>query len=383
MAERLAIITHEYYPVLSGGTIFTEQLAKELAKLGWDIDLLTTYVGRGHPKVERQSGFEVHRFHTGRTSISDSTLLEHLSYFALGLPQMLELARRRRYTLLFPVFAIPSGLLALVISKALGIPSIVFVDAADTPGVESAMKTYVRYLGKIFDLVTNQSAAVTICEGLEDLALPRIHHSRAVAMPNGTVLPETTARPNTNGEALELLSIGRLVLRKGFQEIIQALGIVRRQRSDFHLRIVGYGRAEDEIRRVLDEQGITSNVSFLGRVEYQDLGKYYLSSDAYLFYGDREGSSLAMIEAASYGLPLIASDHPGNRSYVENGKSGFLVEHKNPEALARAVLELLAHRDALAAMGRRSREIAEMYSWAKVAARYDAYFRGVLRGSIA
>ena len=75
---------------------------------------------------------------------------------------------------------------------------------------------YVRHLGKVFDLVTNQSAAVTICEGLEDLALPRIHHSRAVAMPNGTVLPETTARPNTNGQALELLSIGRLVLRAGF-----------------------------------------------------------------------------------------------------------------------------------------------------------------------
>jgi glycosyltransferase involved in cell wall biosynthesis len=257
------------------------------------------------------------------------------------------------------------------------------VDAADTPGVESAMKTYVWYLGAIFDVVTNQSAAVTICEGLEDLAMPRIRHGRAVAMPNGTVLPDATARPNGNGEALQLLSIGRLVLRKGFQEIIQALGIVRRERSDFHLRIVGYGRAEDEIRRVLDEQGITSNVSFLGRVEYKDLGKYYLSSDAYLFYGDREGSSLAMIEAAAYGLPLIASDHPGNRSYVENGKSGFLVEHKNPEVLARAVLHLLEHRNKLPAMGRRSREIAETFSWPKVAARYDAYFRGVLRGATA
>lgn len=381
MAERLAIITHEYYPVLSGGTIFTAQLATELAKLGWEIDVLTAHVGNGYPKVERQPGFDVYRFHTARTSITDSTLLEHLTYFALGLPQMLALARRRKYTLLFPVFAIPSGLLALIMSKVLGIPSIVFVDAADTPGVESAMKTYVRHLGKIFDVVTNQSAAVTICEGLEDLALPRIHHTRAVAMPNGTVLPESTARPNTNGDALELLSVGRLVLRKGFQEIIQALGIVRKQRSDFHLRIVGYGRAEDEIRRVLDEQAITSNVSFLGRVEYKDLGKYYLSSDAYLFYGDREGSSLAMIEAAAYGLPLIASDHPGNRSYVENGKSGFLVQHKNPEALANAVLQLLEHRDALSAMGRRSREIAETYSWAKVAARYDAYFRDVLRGS--
>jgi glycosyltransferase involved in cell wall biosynthesis len=85
-----------------------------------------------------------------------------------------------------------------------------------------------------------------------------------------------------------------------------------------------------------------------------------------------------MIEAAAYGLPLIASDHPGNRTFVENGKSGFLVEHRVPEALANAVLHLLEHREELPRMGQRSREIAEGYSWTKIAARYDAVFRGAL-----
>jgi glycosyltransferase involved in cell wall biosynthesis len=59
---------------------------------------------------------------------------------------------------------------------------------------------------------------------------------------------------------------------------------------------------------------------------------------------DREGSLLAMIEAAAYGLPRIASDHPGNRTYVE-----------------------------------RSRAIAERYSWQRIAERYDAFFQKVLR----
>jgi phosphatidylinositol alpha-1,6-mannosyltransferase len=237
------------------------------------------------------------------------------------------------------------------------------------------MKKHVGKLAAVFKLVVNNAAGVTILEGLEDLAMPYIEHGRLISIPNGTTVPTTLARPNANGPKLELLSIGRLVLRKGFQQIIEALGIVKRTRDDFHLRIVGYGRAEDEIRRVLDEHAVADNVSFLGRVEYKDIASYYLSSDAYLFYGAREGSSLAMIEAAAYGLPLLASDHPGNRSYVEHGRSGFLVEHRNPRALADAVLEMLNRRAELPAMGQLSREIAERYSWAKIAARYDSFIR--------
>jgi len=379
MADRLAIITHEYYPVLSGGTVFAQQISKELAKLGWEVDLLTTRIGTDYPRVEQSEGFRVYRFPTARRSVADSTLLEHLSYFGLGFPQMLARAAQRRYAAIFSIFAIPSGLIALGISKALGVPSIVFVDAADTPGVESAMKQHVNKLAAVFKLVVNNSAGVTILEGLEDLAMPYLNHDRVVSIPNGTTLPAVLAKPNENGPQLELLSIGRLVLRKGFQHIIEALGIVKRTRADFRLRIVGYGRAEDEIRKVLDQHDVASNIEFLGRVEYKDIAPYYQRSDAYLFYGAREGSSLAMIEAAAYGLPLIASDHAGNRTYIEQGQSGFLVEHKNPQALADAVLALLERRTELPAMGRKSREIAERYSWAKIAERYDAFIRTTLR----
>jgi glycosyltransferase involved in cell wall biosynthesis len=379
---RLAILTHEYYPVLSGGTVFAEEMSAGLVKLGWSVDILTARVGSNQPAVETTRGFRVFRFRTARSSVSDSTLREHLSYFALGLPQMFAHARRERYDLLFSVFAIPSGLIALAISGALDIPSVIFVDAADTPGVESAMRSYMRYLTSAFRFVTNRSDGVVILEGLEDLALPHVKHQRHMIIQNGATIPSESARPGSRDGRLELLSIGRLVLRKGFREIIEALAQVRRQRSDFHLRIVGYGRGESEIRSVLDAHELSDNVTLLGRVEYSKLGSCYLSSDAYLFYGDREGSSLAMIEAAAYGLPIVASDHPGNRTFVEQGVSGYLVPHGKPEALAEAILQLLEHRAALGDMGRRSREIAERYSWTNIARRYEEFFRRVLAGEL-
>ncbi len=378
MALRLAILTHEYYPVLSGGTVFTEKMAEELTRLGYDVEILTARIGKDQPLVETTSGFRVLRFPTARQSVSDSTLLEHLGYFGFGTPQMMRRALGQRYDLLFSVFAIPSGLMALGIARALGVPSVVFVDAADCPGVESAMKSYVRHLTKLFGFVVNRSDGVVVLDGLQDLALPHVQHERTTIIPNGATLPERAAQPGSHGSTLELLSIGRLVLRKGFGEILEALGLVREKRSDFRLKIVGYGRAEDEIRRVLDAHRIADNVEFVGRVEYSKLAPYYLGADAYLFYGDREGSSLAMIEAAAYGLPLVVSDHPGNRTYVEHGRSGLLVEHKNPRALADAILHLLENRGALEQMGAESRAIAERYTWQRIAERYDAFFREIL-----
>jgi glycosyltransferase involved in cell wall biosynthesis len=377
--KRLAILTHEFYPVLSGGTVFADQISHELTALGWEVDVLPARVGPSAPAIARDELVEVLRFATARGSVGDSTLLEHFSYFALGLPQMLARARAKKYDLLFSVFAIPSGLMALPIARLLGVPTVVFVDASDTPGVESAMKTYVRYLGPVFRTVMSSSDGVVVLQGLEDMVLRHVNHGRFEVIPNGAVIPAAMTRPGSHGASLRLLSIGRLVLRKGFQTIIEALGQLKRERSDFQLQIVGYGREEEEIRKSLERHDVADVVSFVGRVEYDALGEFYLGSDAYLFYGDREGSSLAMIEAGAYGLPLIASDHPGNRTFVDQQESGFLVPHGDPVALAEAIRYLLTHRDALPEMGRRSREIAKRYSWTAIARRYDDFFERVMK----
>ncbi len=378
MPKRLAILTHEYYPVLSGGTVFSDKIAHELQRLGWSVDVLTARVGDSFPKVQHDDCVDIHRFTTARRSVVDSTLFEHLTYFGLGLPQMFAQARARHYDLLFSVFAIPSGLMALALTGALGMPNVVFVDASDTPGIESAMKTYVRYLGPLFRLVTRRAGGVVVLEGLEDLAMPHVTNEQVEIIPNGTMIPSERARPGQNGPTLQLLSIGRLVLRKGFHGIIEALGELKREGAPLHLSIVGYGRAEEEIRRTLEEHGVTDMVSFIGRVEHARLKEHYLASDAYLFYGDREGSSLAMIEAAAYGLPVIASDHPGNRTYIDHGKSGFLVPHRDSKALCRAIRHMVEHREELPKMGDASRTIAEQYSWTAIARRYDAFFERVM-----
>jgi glycosyltransferase involved in cell wall biosynthesis len=376
--RRLTIITHEFHPVLSGGTIFAEKMAEEWAALGYRVEILTTGIGSGFPAEEYKGEVKVKRFWTGRTSVHDAKLNELLAFFHTGLPQMALYLARHRPHLILSVFAIPAGMIGVAIGKLLGVPHFTFVDAADTPGIQSAKQGLVKFLRPLFSAVTARATGVIVLQGIEDVACPQISNPNLEIIPNGTVIPVEVARPGTVNERLEILSIGRLVLRKGFTQILEALAMVAKRRQDFHLTIVGSGTREEELREAVKAHQLESFVSLVGRVEYAALNSYYLKSDCYLFYGAAEGSSLAMIEALAYGLPILASDDLGTRTYVIPNENGMLVEHLNPKKLADAITDLLRDRERIPAYGKRSREIANEYSWANIARRYHSFFSSAI-----
>jgi glycosyltransferase involved in cell wall biosynthesis len=373
-SRRLTIISHEYYPVLCGGTVFAEKMALEWSAMGYEVEILTSGIGSGFARREQTGPFRVRRFWTGRRSLHDAKLAELLAYFALGLPQMLFHLARNRPGLLFSIFAIPSGMIGVIAGKLLRIPHFNLrgrrrharhrVGAEADHGVPAAGLP----LGHAGRHRRDHPPGHRGRRRAADLEPARHHHSQRHRDPRGDRAPRH--RPGR----LEILSIGRIVLRKGFQQILEALALLAAQRQDFHLTIVGYGTHEEELREALRSRGLEPFITLVGRVEYAKLKVYYLQSDCYLFYGAREGSSLAMIEALSYGLPIVASDDPGTRAYVVPGENGDLVEHLRPDKLAAALQRLLDNRADIPRLGERSREIAMQYSWANIARRYDRFF---------
>jgi len=355
-----------------------DKLSQSLARLDYNIEILTTGIGQDFQKFEKTSRLSVRRFYTGRASTGDASVSEHLRFFIFGLPQMLWYIARNKFDLLFCVFVIPSGFIGYIISRIIRVPFVVFVDAADAPGVRSAMKTMTDRLKPLFMYITKHSSATVICDGLQDIVQPLINNSNSVVIPNGTSIQTFFAKPGSSSDVIQFLTIGRLVGRKGFVEIIRALSMVKKQTTNFHLTIVGYGTYEKEIQKILEEYDLHNHVTLAGRVEYEKLIDYYLHADCYLFYGDREGSSLAMIEALSYGLPIIATDHPGNTTYVKNGINGLLVEHDSIRKLSEAIVEVINNKSRLPCWGEKSKEIAGRYSWDTIAAQYHKVFSSVI-----
>jgi glycosyltransferase involved in cell wall biosynthesis len=153
-------------------------------------------------------------------------------------------------------------------------------------------------------------------------------------------------------QEFRIVFVGRLVERKGVKHLIDAVGRLPVELRS-HLTVIGEGPERPALDAQVRAAGLERRVEIRGRVSEQALHEAYADSDVMVLpsildaRGDTEGLGVVLLEAMSYGVPVIASDIGGITDIVENEKSGLLVPPADPEQLARA-LERLARDPALA-----------------------------------
>jgi phosphatidylinositol alpha-1,6-mannosyltransferase len=176
-----------------------------------------------------------------------------------------------------------------------------------------------------------------------------------------------------------IVSISRLVPRKGFDVAIRAVAALAAHRPDLVLAISGRGRDEPRLRRLADELG--APVRFLGRVANDDLPDLYGCGDLFTMlcrnrWGglEQEGFGIVFVEAAACGVPQVAGDSGGAAEAVDDGRTGVVVrDPEDVDAVAAVFADLLddAPRRARMAVAARERAVAE-FSYDVLAARLGA-----------
>lgn len=140
-------------------------------------------------------------------------------------------------------------------------------------------------------------------------------------------------------------AVGRLVLEKGYAELLEAWEQVHRDHDDAMLVIAGpVDQAKaDSVPPAMVERAQRSGVKFLGMRD--DVEELYLGLDLYVLASHREGFPRSAMEAAATGLPIVATDIRGCRQVVDHGLTGLLVPARSPRALAGALGRLVADVD--------------------------------------
>lgn len=149
-------------------------------------------------------------------------------------------------------------------------------------------------------------------------------------------------------------AVGRLVVEKGYVELLEAFGSVADRVPNARLMIIGGYDPEkaDSLPEDLVEQAKANGVIFLGhRNDVEDL---YCAMDLYVLASHREGFPRSAMEAAANGLPIIATDIRGCRQVVEPGVNGQLVAVNAPSELAGALCDLAAGSESLTALSDRA-----------------------------
>jgi glycosyltransferase involved in cell wall biosynthesis len=197
--------------------------------------------------------------------------------------------------------------------------------------------------------------------------------------PDGPVAPRT--------ERLRLLTVSRLVRRKGVGTAIEALARLVRDGVDAELVVIGgAGDAADldrdpevgRLRGVIAEQGVADRVTLLGRIEHDALPAWYRSADVVVCAPWYEPFGIVPLEAMACARPVVASAVGGLLDTVVEDVTGLHVPPRDAVALAAAAGSLLADPARRARYGARGRRrAATRYTWARVAAETERVYAQV------
>jgi phosphatidylinositol alpha-mannosyltransferase len=187
-----------------------------------------------------------------------------------------------------------------------------------------------------------------------------------------------TPRPELRDGKLNILFVGRAEKRKGLKHLLRAVPLIREYHPNTRFIVVSDGPLRAGFQRFVDRAG-WQDVVFTGRVSNEDLPSYYASADVFAspsIGGESQG--IVLLEALAAGLPTVASDIPGHRSVITSGMDGVLVPPADHEQLAWAICHLLNETDEMERLRVRARERAEAFSWPRVAATIELYYRELL-----
>ena len=168
-----------------------------------------------------------------------------------------------------------------------------------------------------------------------------------------------------------IVSVGRLVHRKGQDVLIEAMPHLLKEIPDVHLVLIGEGPYRGYLETRVKNLGIDSKVTFIGRITYVDLPRYICLGEVFVMPSrsrlaglEVEGLGIVYLEASACGLPVIAGDSGGAPDAVVEGVTGLVVNGKDQHALATSIAALLNDQERAREMGRKGREwVIDQWRW--------------------
>ncbi len=185
-----------------------------------------------------------------------------------------------------------------------------------------------------------------------------------------------------------ILQLGRMVPRKGVDNVIRAMGLLKNKVKALRLVIVG-GAADDpekddnpevaRLKKIATEMGIEARITFAGRRSRERLKYFYSAADIFITTPWYEPFGITPLEAMACGTPVIGANVGGIKFSVADDKTGFLVPPKDPEALAEKIETLISNPSLCEKMGRQAvLRVNSLFTWACVARKMSSVYQHIL-----
>ncbi|MBX7233449.1 MAG: glycosyltransferase [Caldilineales bacterium] len=403
---RLGVLTHNY-PRFDGdfSGYFIQQLCEELARQGDEVHVIAPFDAAYQPQALAGANPRLHLYRYAwsasahklgymRTMEADvrmrlNTYALSPLLFARGIQTTFQVVRRQRLEVLHAHWALPNGFIAAVVSRRLGLPLVVSIPGSDAlvAGQNPLFRRMVRFAFEQASLITANA------EVLREVAVEELGANPAKFELIIYGVDPNRLRPDPSGVAalrqrlgiptgaVVFLAVGRMVYKKGFDILLQALAGLGEAGRDCHTILVGEGDLWQEWQELAQTLGL-ANLHWVGNIPTDQMPAYYNACDALVMPNVRKpatGLGVTVLDAMACGKAIIASDTAGNTLVVEPGVNGLITPEGDAQALAAAMLELARDPARTQRMGQASRQLIETrFGWPHIAAHYRRRFREIL-----
>ena len=180
-----------------------------------------------------------------------------------------------------------------------------------------------------------------------------------------------------------IVSVGRLVHRKGQDRLVEAMPLVLKEIPEAHLVFIGEGPHRKRLDELVKKFKLENHVTFIGRIQYSDLPRHFSLGDIFampsrsrLFGLEVEGLGIVYLEASACGLPVVGGNSGGAPDAVKEGITGFVVDGNKLPEIADRIITLLKDDELRNQMGNAGRSWAmEEWQWK----RWSQAFNQVLK----
>lgn len=270
----------------------------------------------------------------------------------------LKIVRREKIEALHISHVLPLGYVAYLFLRAFKIPYIVYTHGLDIlhPQNNQRKKYWIKKILQNAEQVianSNFTAGEANKLGVQKERIqvinPCLDLSRYTT-PSPKEADDLKNKLNLKNKKI-LLSVGRLIERKGFDMVIKSLPVALKNIPDLVYVIVGEGPDKKRLEDLIKKNNLESKVLFAGEVKHEDLYLYYNLAEIFIMpsrqlsNGDVEGFGIVYLEANLYGKPVIAGRSGGVPDAVEDGVSGLLVNPENVEEIRGAITKLFQNQE--------------------------------------
>lgn len=401
---RIALLSYHTCPLATlggkdtgGMNVYVRDLARELGRQGFQLDVFTRSQDEHQPHVKEDLGYGNRVIHIPagpEVPLPKDILYQHVPEFVGGVREYAR-AQGLTYDILHSHYWL-SGVAARSLRRAWNAPMVQMFHTlghmknriAQSPAEQESGLRIVEETQLLKE--ADRIIAATPAELAQMQWLYRVDGQNVTIIPPGVdvhhfyprSMTEAKARIGVPPEMQMLLFVGRIEPLKGLETLFRAVALLRARGvcdcQKMCLSIIGGDPSDtpvirntemERLKALREELGIADLVTFLGAQDQDALPDYYAAAEAVIMPSHYESFGMVALEAMACGTPVIASEVGGLAFLIKDGETGFHVPDRDPEVLAERICEIITNPLVRVEMGENAARYAQAYAWEVIARR--------------